>query len=207
MRPAVRGAGRGGRCRAMAIHGWLFFTYRLGHGWIADRVHRRFSRRTGSLRIPCKRFATLAAAANRAREQPRLTVGRHRKSLSEQPTGERTLLGASASGVFARCIHEEAVVMIGSETSVGFSRHPFGIILSECVAKERQEMRFGDSHSVLRPQGPCIGLGCHQNPTLDLNVERCVAAQSGFVEILINLVCVPFASPSPRPSPLQVERG
>ena len=50
-------------------------------------------------------------------------------------------------GRFHRCIHEEAVVKIGSETSAGFSRHPFGIILSKCVAGERQEMRFGDSHS------------------------------------------------------------
>ena len=47
----------------------------------------------------------------------------------------------------ARRIHEEAVVKIGSETSAGFSRHPFGIILGERVARERQEMRFGDSHS------------------------------------------------------------
>jgi len=47
-----------------------------------------------------------------------------------------------------RCIHGEAVVKIGSETSAGFSRHPFGIIRCERVTTERQEMRFGDSHSV-----------------------------------------------------------
>ena len=36
-------------------------------------------------------------------------------------------------------IHEEAVVKIGSETSAGFSRHPFGIILETCF-EERHEM-------------------------------------------------------------------
>ena len=33
-------------------------------------------------------------------------------------------------------IYEEAVVKIWSETSAGFSRHPFGIIVSERVAGE-----------------------------------------------------------------------
>jgi hypothetical protein len=73
-----------------------------------------------------------------------------------------------------RRIHEEAVVKVGSETSAGFSRHPFGIILSECFAEKRQEMRFGDSHSTARPRETMRRSGCHQNPTLDLDMERCV---------------------------------
>ena len=69
-----------------------------------------------------------------------------RASGDRAPCGQAISLRRTCRG--HRRIHEEAVVKIGSETSAGFSRHPFGIILSECVARERQEMRFGDSHSL-----------------------------------------------------------
>ena len=66
--------------------------------------------------------------------------------VSECPATSRIRM-TRAPGVGHLRIHEEAVVKTGSETSVGFSRHPFCIILSECVARQRQEMRFGDSYS------------------------------------------------------------